>query len=586
MVNTVYQVLGLLLVLSLNTTKGKESNLTQELSCPIWKAPADNCTVADYCTMKVDFSCFLWEQTRGVCIQAGTCITYDSVNRVTYGFCPYFPPDNHNITMCRQSNHYWIPSDISLSELNSVICGPYNREGVLCSKCRPGYGPSVYALSLMCVKCSDSIREWALYFFLALFPVTVFYLVVIVFNIQATSPSLTVFILFCQTYCTVDRVSIPYTAHMARCSKAHKVILQVVRVLCGVWNLDFFRYLIPPFCLSSSKIHLNNIQALNMDYIVAFYPLVLILCTYICIELHAKNFKPLIVLWRPFHKYMARFRRSWDPRASLINSFSTFLFISYSKITFTAGNSFLSTEVYRDLKNHSGSLYYEPDEQFFNSWYHVYFIVNALITGIFVFAPVVLLFLYPTKIFRRLLRFVLPSRWLFGLNTFTETIQGHYKDGTRGNRDYRSLSGLHLLILIAIIFLCLTVQNRLQYLHFMQAMLVTHSLLFAIVRPYKKKKSNIIHSLLTAFTALMLFVIDPFMIYHRRTPIIESILLLGLLFPHIAMGTYVIYKALRSLGCSRECCSTSVHRVRAGICLIASAEEQIAEVNEQTLLIN
>ena len=262
-----------------------ELHTLQKPSCPIWNAPADNCSVADYCFIKTDFSCVPRKNRESVCIQAGTCITYDSTNYVRMGFCPYFPPRNRNISMCRQPSHYQVPSGTSLSELNAFVCDPYNREGVLCGKCKPGYGPVVYAFSLKCVECNYSfVQGLTLYLCLALFPVTVFYLTVIVLNIKATSPSLTAFILFCQTYCTVERTSVPYAARLAQYSDTQKVILQVVRILCGVWNLDFFRYLIPPFCLSTN---MNNIQALNLDYIIAFYPLVLILCTYIItIHLH------------------------------------------------------------------------------------------------------------------------------------------------------------------------------------------------------------------------------------------------------------------------------------------------------------
>ena len=39
----------------------------------------------------------------------------------------------------------------------------------------------------MCARCSsNSVAGWALYLFLVLFPVTVFYVLIIIFNIRAT----------------------------------------------------------------------------------------------------------------------------------------------------------------------------------------------------------------------------------------------------------------------------------------------------------------------------------------------------------------------------------------------------------------
>ena len=62
------------------------------------------------------------------------------------------------------SNYYSFPENLSLTELTNFTCGEYNREGRLCGNSKPGYGPAVYAFSLM----------WTLYLFLVLFPITVF----------------------------------------------------------------------------------------------------------------------------------------------------------------------------------------------------------------------------------------------------------------------------------------------------------------------------------------------------------------------------------------------------------------------------
>ena len=78
--------------------------------------------------------------------------------------------------------------------------------------------------------------------------------------------------------------------------------LKVVLVLCGVWSLDFFRSVIPPFCVSSN---IKTVHALALEYVVAFYPIFLILITYVCIKLHNSNFKLVVWLWKPFHRHFA-----------------------------------------------------------------------------------------------------------------------------------------------------------------------------------------------------------------------------------------------------------------------------------------
>ena len=68
------------------------------------------------------------------------------------------------------------------------------------------------------------------------------------------------------------------------------------------------------------------------NWISAFYPLSLVILTFICIELHARNFRPLVILWKPVHKYFANCRRKIDPKSSVIAAFATFESLSFSKI--------------------------------------------------------------------------------------------------------------------------------------------------------------------------------------------------------------------------------------------------------------
>ena len=109
--------------------------------------------------------------------------------------------------------------------------------------------------------------------------------------------------------------------------------LKVLLVLCGIWSLDFFRSVIPPFCVSSN---IKTVRALVLEYLVAFYPIVLILLTYVCIKLHDNNFRPVVWLWKPFHRHVVHLRRRWDSTASIINTFTTFLLRSFSKMLFVS----------------------------------------------------------------------------------------------------------------------------------------------------------------------------------------------------------------------------------------------------------
>jgi len=110
-------------------------------------------------------------------------------------------------------------------------------------------------------------------------------------------------------------------------------VFKVILTGYGFWNLDYFRYIIPPFCVSQ---HLKYIHILAIQYVSAFYPLLLIALTYACVELHAHNFTPIVWLWKPFHRCCVNVRRRWDTKASLVDVFATFLLLSYSKLLFVS----------------------------------------------------------------------------------------------------------------------------------------------------------------------------------------------------------------------------------------------------------
>ena len=296
-----------------------------------------NITVGDICDCLKDDYCI---QSKYAYFQPGTCLTlYNSNTEAVIGFCPYFPNEISWLDTSF-STYYSLPSNRTLTEHTNLTCEPYNREGLLCSKCKPGYGPAVYSFSLMCAECSDNgAKGWALYLFVVLFPITVFYIIVIIFNIRATAPPFTAFVFMCQVYCTIELIHVPLRMRLEGMTSL-SALIHIVRMLSGIWNLDYFRYLIPPFCVSS---HLSNIQALSLEYIHVVYPFLLILFTFICIELHAKNFRPIVFFWKPFHKIVTRLRRSWDPRASIINAISTFLLLTLSKSIIITNNSLAQT---------------------------------------------------------------------------------------------------------------------------------------------------------------------------------------------------------------------------------------------------
>ena len=513
----------------------------------------------NYCVSHGDFYCV--KADGFVCIRAGMCMTEPGLRTnssteiiAAAGFCPYFP---HQSTLCPSplNGYYQIPLSLSDSELTNFTCNYYNRQGLMCCQCQKGYGPAVYAFSLMCAKCSDSVIGWVLYFALTLLPITVFYFIVVLFSIRVTSPPLTRLVFMCQTFSFVDRLYVDLDMKVVITSGMYtdknerllRLLIQTVRTLCGFWNLDFFRSVAPPFCVSS---HLTNMQALFLEYVYVFYPLSLVVITCTCINGHDRNFKPLVTAWKPFHRLFVRLQNTWDPTASIVYSFSTFTLLYTSKLLFVSSYSIYPTKVYY-LKpsvsyNKSSDYreYFDPSNKLYSKYYWHFVSCSIIFVLIFLVCPIVLLCLYPFKFFRRFFHYILPSKWELVLCTFLDTFQGHYKDGTNCTRDYRSFSAVHLILLGLIVSFRIELHTNVYATLPAQVICIVGSLLFAIARPYKKKYANIIQSLLMALTAFALLTLIPAMSSERAAYNSLFIMLMCMLAPHIVFGGCIIYRII------------------------------------------
>ncbi len=149
--------------------------------------------------------------------------------------------------MRRENNDTYQLTATSCQGFNDLVCGPFNREGLLCSKCKPGYGPAPYANSLKCEKCHDKYTGWLwlLYLLLELISLTIFYFLIVLFNIRATLPPFTSFVFFCQLFSELFKGSVHFQLSVD--SYSNNIFSRIVFTLVNIWSLDFFRYAIPPF---------------------------------------------------------------------------------------------------------------------------------------------------------------------------------------------------------------------------------------------------------------------------------------------------------------------------------------------------
>ena len=510
--------------------EGEETAADIRVQCP---KPEYSCVEVCKCYLEYGMTnCSMIGDNYTIVLQPGFCM--NSLNgSIVIGECPYASSKWH----IDESMYYVFQYNELLT-----MCEDLNRNSstTLCSRCKEGYGVAVYSSSWYCSRCTLGGYAWLLYIGLETVPVTIFFLAVVFFNVRATSPPMTGFILFNQILVNILRNQFVLAPLLDMYPQA-TVFMNIGRTLSGFWNLDFFRDIIPHFCVTHG---LTNASVIGVRGIVILYPFLLVMMSVACIKMYDRGFRPIMCLWKPVHQYFARHRRAFNANASLVDAVATFLLLSYSKLAVVALSIFRWVHVHTLCGNsHSyTSFYIMPGEH--NIPLHL-FPVCIISVVVFVIPPM-LLIMYPTKLFRKCLAHTRLDGWQ-PLHMFVERFQGDYKDGTHGTYDYRFLSGIYLVVRIVIMLPFDTtyiVRDDGLMLSLVQLLIVT--LFLALVRPYKNNYMNNLKSLIFTLICLICWCYYYFKFiagFQHKTLLFASICILAAT-PMCVFSLYSGYKCM------------------------------------------
>ena len=457
-------------------------------------------------------------------LRVGYCVTYDEETKISsHSPCSYFQPNGFTVYK-EESNSWYIQIPDNISEINDYMCGPLNRKGRVCSECMDGFGPAISSIGFQ-VQCSNCSGVWygvLLYMFVEIVPVTsLYFAVILVFQINITSAPMICFIMYSQLipiwWNALDGEDLGVNRQMFILNHRSEFFRKLIIAIYDTWNLRFFRVLVPPFCISSK---LKSFHFALFGYISIFYPIILILVTWLFIKLHDRNFKLLVWLWRPMRRCFTRLRRGWNKKGDLIDVFSMFFLLSFSKVMY---QTLLFTSYQTIWLNCCGTTlgskivtnidlnvaYGSPE--------HLMFAIPAvLLCCAFNILPAVVLFFYPIKVFRTCLSKCRIDG--LALNTFVEKFYGCYRNGLDGGRDMRSFAGLYFIlrpmIFISGLISNITISIGDPYLP-RSVLFVAASLLIALCRPYNKMYMTVLDSLLLAHLGILCHMISSYPGFHN-----------------------------------------------------------------------
>ena len=374
-------------------------------------------------------------------IQNGVCATFSREKGQYYGGrCPFQHFANKTNRMYSE-----MPSDPDM--LDDAMCGPYNRKGFMCGECIDGYGPPVYSYTLKCADCSNMSPGYAiiLFLFLELIPGTFFFICLVLFRLNVTFGPLLGYVLFCQVYAyTVQHNVYVYELMLTDLSRPLRLLLNFSLILSEFWNLRFFKPIIPPFCISDK---LSGVHVQMLDFVPATYPIVLIIMTCILMELHARNYRMVHILWKPFSIILNKTNITTGVTSdAVIHTFATIVLLSAFTVLYNNYIILRKSHVFQssDCGVYRSIMFFDPTVTWLGPK-HLLYIVLALIPFVLLLIiPFLLLCLYPTRLYRYISTF-LSARKRLAITAFAEALHSCFKDGLNGTRDYRAFPGVFLL---------------------------------------------------------------------------------------------------------------------------------------------
>lgn len=485
------------------------------------------------------------ERSLTVHLNSMNCVSnyYDELNEthLVGGACPFiFPLTAYTLSQ-------------NSSEVESSFCGSLNRRGILCGDCNEEYGLGAYAYGYQCILCNNTEYNWLLLILAQYLTITVFFVVIITFNLTIVSPAFNAFLYFSQVTSNIDAVA--YTKSLFASipifnNSFGSTTLGLLFSAYSVWNLDFFRYFIPPLCL---KENLSTVYIIFLDYIAAVYPLSLLLVTYVLIEMHDRNFRIIVCLWKPFDYCLKKCRSRLQIRTSLVDTFATFLVLSYTKLLSSSIRLLRNVFVY-DIDGNliEVGFFYNANIKMFQGVHLPFGIIAVLTVVIIVPLPPMLLMCYQFNWFQRLLeKLHLRSH---GLVAFVEIYHNGFTDGRDGTKDRRYFSGIYFLLRIFLYLPATFSGVNIIMLAFPLMIYSTGLIVFIIGQPYRNKFYNNVDILIFMLLLIAIFpvvLLSTFIGFGVTGAILDAIAVATFsvnVLPFLYVATYICWLVLRKLG--------------------------------------
>ena len=461
-----------------------------------------------------------------------------------------------------QTQRITLPQNNSQQELQAAVCAGPNRKGVLCGDCLEGKGIAVNfnGIRPVCVNCKEGISnvgilvwimsEWV--------PMLVFMFVLMLFNIDIVSGKFNSFLLFAQL------LAFSTIRGDAELGPVHNAFVRIYRFMYGMWNLDFFGVLLPPYCLAPHA-HLTLLQTLLLHYSIGLFPLTVAI-TLTILERSAEK-------WICCHRVdqclrrMRRWKAKYSDGMSYDRALPAFVILGFTRFLVSSSYILVNQTITGEDGEGKVVMWWQGSVPYGSIQHIAYFIPAIVILLVFVLLPSFLLLTLPIgpQLFGRLIIAVPPLRKLQRMQTFCSNVytdrwvyhfvnvfQGCYKE------HFRSFSSFYLFYRIVHLLVAVFIPRAEDALRIQIILTVTLLLLIATCQPYNSRMLNTLDAAILGNLALILTLklhitdlTTPIGTRHFYASLQMILIYLVLLYPGFLLGKKVYLKC-RQLRCCQK----------------------------------
>lgn len=411
-----------------------------------------------------------------------------------------------------------LPSNSSREALESLLCGPNKRKGILCGECQEGHSMTVNFgdLSAVCVDCSTHLSSVGMLIWIMSewIPLTVMLAIVLLFNIDLLSGHLNSFLLFAQILHSSRSLG---SGTVRNPTGAWGAFVKIYRCLYGIWNLDFLGVFLPSYCLTRTA-HLTTLQVLLLQYTVGLFPL-LVVAVLVILEKGSEKRACCLPVTRCLKRIRKLTAKVSNSKPTYDRALAAFVIVGFTRFLVTSSYILVRQTIVSPDGEMRAVVWWQGNINYGSLVHFAYLIPSVVILAVFVLLPTLVLLAFPLiphvhwwlrscrfrpvsyfghlRVTRYCCTDMFTGRWMWH---FIHVFQGCYRDRFRF---FAALLLIYRIIQLALLIFISDVATESAF-RLQLVLCVGYLLLHSICQPYKRKLFNVLDTLFMGNMALII----------------------------------------------------------------------------------